>query len=473
MMKNFTLFFSAFIFSTLLIAQTDIKLRILGGTYEDVGSTIVPLDEGGAYALGSTSSMGDGTVRGYIAYLDDDLQYVWSILTPYGSLVENIVDAEVDEVTGELIVLARKIGENGYYNTVIYRIINTGTTGEISEIINFNEEENTSPTSLVNWMDDVYVVGETEGDCWFKTLGGMDHEVWGNSLQSESVQAARVGNDTLYIAGSTVIDGVEQATIWAWGPHGNPMWARVAPDEGAYSDNYSNDIAPYEGGAILLYSYFRENDPLGHGVIRFDDGNGTPGSIVSTSGSYYVEGTRLIHHNEGLIKLAHINYNSSTGTDIVLTLLGEHGGYIESSSIGSDFNDTPADMQVDSYGRIWIIGSTFGYLNGSASICVYRIDSQDLIGFIEPEDVQLGITNDPILFNSVSVNTPDSSPLTLFPNPATEHAQLSCPTSWTLYSASGTKCLEGSGLNIDLSNIAPGQYYVKTELGGILSVVRN
>ena len=85
--------------------------------------------------------------------------HVWSILTHYGSLVENIVDAEVDEDTGELIVLARKIGENGYYNTVIYRIINTGTTGEISEIINFNEEENTSPTSLVNWMDDVYVCG--------------------------------------------------------------------------------------------------------------------------------------------------------------------------------------------------------------------------------------------------------------------------------------------------------------------------
>ena len=299
----------------------------------------------------------------------------------------------------------------------------------------------------------------------------MDHEVWGNSLQSESVQAARVGNDTLYIAGSTVIDGWSKQRFGLGALMGT-LWAESCPDEGAYSDNYSNDIAPYEGGAILLYSYFRENDPLGHGVIRFDDGNGT---LVALSAPLKLlcRGTRLIHHNEGLIKLAHINYNSSTGTDIVLTLLGEHGGYIESSSIGSDFNDTPADMQVDSYGRIWIIGSTFGYLNGSASICLYRIDSQDLIGFIEPEDVQLGITNDPILFNSVSVNTPDSSPLTLFPNPATEHAQLSCPTSWTLYSASGTKCLEGSGLNIDLNNIAPGQYYVKTELGGILSVVRN
>ena len=55
--------------------------------------------------------------------------------------------------------------------------------------------------------------------------------------------------------------------MWCWGADGEALWARVSPDEEAFGDNYSNDISAYEDGLTLMYSFARENEPLGHGVF--------------------------------------------------------------------------------------------------------------------------------------------------------------------------------------------------------------
>ena len=111
-MKQYALIASFLIFS-MSFAQSDIELRVIGGVYEDVASTIIPTPSGGVYALGSTSSQSDGTVRGYIVYYDSNFDYAWSILTPSGSVVENIVDGILVGGTEDIKVLSKKYGSNG------------------------------------------------------------------------------------------------------------------------------------------------------------------------------------------------------------------------------------------------------------------------------------------------------------------------------------------------------------------------
>ena len=104
-MKNLYFLIASFALYTISFAQTDLELRVIGGNYEDVASSIVPTPSGGIYALGSTSSHGDGTVRGYIAYFDQEFNYAWSILTPSGSMLENVVDGVIIEGTDDILSL--------------------------------------------------------------------------------------------------------------------------------------------------------------------------------------------------------------------------------------------------------------------------------------------------------------------------------------------------------------------------------
>jgi hypothetical protein len=469
MMKSIYLLITSLIICTFSLAQSEVELRIIGGNYEDVASAIVPTPSGGVYALGSTSSHGDGTVRGYVAYFDQYFNYAWSIITPYGSLIENIVDGLIVEGTEDIRILTNRIGENGTYNSTVHYISNLGTSGEIVSTFEIVDEENQTPVALASWQGNTYAFGDTEGDCWLINLDDElavsegDYNVWGHPLMSETVSAARVRNDSLYVVGTSVEDGVEQASVWVWGADGNTIWANIGPDEEAYGDNYSNDIAPFEGGATLLYSYQRESDPIGNGIIRFDEGNGDPNGIVNTAGPWFVEGRRMIHYNDILLKLTTRDLNSGTGTDILLTRQGNNGDYINATSFGTNFNETAVDFEIGDDGTIWILGTTYGYLNGSSSICIYRLSTYDLVGSIEPEDISLGITNDPMLFQSVGVEE-ENVDLLLFPNPASSATRLSKPANWIMYSTRGRVCSRGFGDFIDLSGLRNGFYFVKAEL---------
>ena len=121
-MKKLFGLITSFAICTLAFSQADVQLRIIGGTYEDVATSVVPAPDGGVYALGSTSSHGDGTVRGYIAYYDSDFNYAWSALTPHGSMIENVVDGIIDDSTGDLLILTKRLGENGTYNLSLIHI---------------------------------------------------------------------------------------------------------------------------------------------------------------------------------------------------------------------------------------------------------------------------------------------------------------------------------------------------------------
>jgi hypothetical protein len=119
-------------------------------------------------------------------------------------------------------------------------------------------------------------------------------------------------------------------------------------------------------------------------------------------------------------------------------------------------------MEIDDQGRIWIIGTTYGYLNGSASICVYRLNSSEVIGFIDADDIGLGITNDPMLYGSVGTTSiAQETDMLVFPNPARTMARLSSRAVWSLYSSTGVLCLQGDGYEIDLSTLSAGVYFVK------------
>tara|TARA_B110000444_G_scaffold256787_1_gene293874 strand:- start:2597 stop:4045 length:1449 start_codon:yes stop_codon:yes gene_type:complete len=466
-------FFSSLLLISTTISQSAIQLRIVGGTLEDRGYVIIPEPSGGAYALGTTSSHGDGTVRGYVVYYDSDFQYSWSILTPYGPVVERLVDGvnHPDSPNDNILVLAQCLGDNGTYNAVVHNIDNTS---EIISTLELSHPENQNPQALVNWRGSVYAIGDMHGDGWWVDINdssSVDSETfttWGHFLQTEAVTSAKVFNDTLYVAGSTEIDGVLQTTIWAWGPDGNPIWARISPNEELEGNNYATDIAVTDNFVTLLYSFDRPGLPIGQGLVYLNPSNGTPGSILDTSGSFYADGRRLIFRDDKLFKLSHINTYSGEGTDIGIVQLEEYGGFEESSVLGTSFNEIASDMEIDEEGRMWIIGTTYGYLNGTSSICVYRFDSTQVIGNEVNLPTDLSITNDPMLYFSVGINENPSS-LVVYPNPARRGSvvSLSAQAEWMLYSSVGTLIRSGFGDLITLDQISSGTYILRTSLNGI------
>ena len=157
---------------------------------------------------------------------------------------------------------------------------------------------------------------------------------------------------------------------------------------------------------------------------------------------------------------------------MVLTRLGAYGGYVDSNSLGTDFNERPVDMEIDDEGVVWVLGTTYGYLNGSASFSIYRIANSQIIGFIESEEIVLGITNDPVLFSSVDIDEASaSSLLSIYPNPAYERVNLSEAGEWQLYSSTGKLCLEGKGAVVELAGFESGFYFVRVEVRGEIATI--
>ena len=160
-------------------------------------------------------------------------------------------------------------------------------------------------------------------------------------------------------------------------------------------------------------------------------------------------------------------------SDMFLTWLGTYGGYISSGILGTNFADEPRDLKVDDQGRIWVLGVTNGYLNGSSSIRVYRLDSIDVIPNISSVSPGLVIKNDPILLNSVGVSGPffQKNDPTLFPNPCSSNASVSISNVghdfwggeelvWSVYTLDGQLHKEGVSNVIDCAGLADGAYVV-------------
>jgi hypothetical protein len=474
--------FTAFVLSfvSAIFGQSEIQLRIVGGPGVDQGNAVLPVDNG-TYVLGSTSSDGTGNVRGYIVFYDEDFQFAWSLLTPYGTPVEQVVDAwDIGgSSSNEISILSQRLGSNSTYNIFLYTLENFGTEGQIISSQEFIHSDNQLPVSAINWRGSRWAVGESEGDGFLlgitepiAGLSDFSYTTWGHPVRTETVESVKVYGDTLYVTGTTEINGVKQSTIWAWGADGEPLWARIQPDTETFGDNFARDLAVSEEGLMLLYSFERPTLPLGHGVISLTSENGIPGSIVNTSGNIFVDGCKLDWYGDQLLKLAHIDFGISSGTDMVITWLGHFGGYIESGILGTNFDEKPSDMKIDDGGHIWVLGSTKGFLNGAQSICLYRIDSLNVIANVNSINPGLGIKNDPLFQNSTGMLSSEISSLSIYPNPARSSSVIqitgvlsSDHCSYKVFNSQGDICLVGSGVSIYADNLSPGQYFISVTYG--------
>ncbi|MBT7652397.1 MAG: T9SS type A sorting domain-containing protein [Flavobacteriales bacterium] len=473
-------------FTCSVFAQSEIQLRIVGGPGADQGNTVLPVDNG-TYVLGSTSSDGTGNVRGYVIFYNEDFQFAWSLLTPYDTPVEQVVDAwdiSVDN-SDEITILSQRLGSNGTYNLVVYIVENLGSEGQIISSNEFTHINNQLPVSAINWRGSRWAVGESEGDGFLVNinepitgLSDFSYTTWGHPVRTETVESAKVYGDTLYVTGTTEIDGVKQSTIWAWGANGEPIWARIQPDTETYGDNFARDLAVNDEGLMLLYSFERATLPLGHGVISLTSENGTPGMPINTSGNIFVDGCKLDWYGDQLLKLAHIDFGLTSSTDMVITWLGSFGGYINSGILGTNFDEKPSDMKIDDQGRIWVLGSTKGFLNGAQSICLYRIDSLNVIPDVNSITPGLGIKNDPLFQNTVGILYSESISPSIYPNPALSSSVIQLTgvssselCSYKVFNTQGDICFVGSGVSIPAYNLSPGNYFISVTYG--LSKIRS
>jgi hypothetical protein len=458
-----------FAFLLASVATSQVELQVAGGHYEDVASCVLPTDNG-VLLLGNTSSQDNGFARGYMAFYDNDFDFAWSAITPFNPqfVSETIVDAEFGTNIGtdDIVILTRTLNFTNY-NTSLYTLTPGETEGTFySQETIIESTSNQNPVALVNWRESLYAIGDEEGDAWMIDLGNefaiemAEYQYWGHPERTEKITAARVQGDTLYVTGSTLVDGVEQTTVWCWGPNGAPMWAIIQPDPDTYGDNCGADLSVHEGGATLMYNHDREESSMGHGLVRFDIPGGTPSIAMSVTGNIYADGVRMIQRNETQYKLSTNDLFNNLGLDIVITRLGFFGGYLNSSRLGNEFNNIAEDMAITDDGVIYIAGTSWGYLNGSSSMCLYKIASEDEIGQIHNDAITLSLLNDPLFYNESNISDLAVQPTTLYPNPASTTINLSSHSDWRLYSAQGALLLTGDGTRLDVSTLPTGTYFV-------------
>ena len=124
---------------------------------------------------------------------------------------------------------------------------------------------------------------------------------------------------------------------------------------------------------------------------------------------------------------------------------------------------------------MWVAGSTRGFAGGTWDACVLRLDSIGPLGTWSNDALGLGVHNDDLFDDVLSIDGPlaTESKWTCNPNPASEVTVLVPPRAglladawtWTLLNARGQVVSTGTGDQVNVSRCAPGMHTVLIHAG--------
>ncbi|MEC7694292.1 MAG: hypothetical protein VX446_07855, partial [Bacteroidota bacterium] len=186
-------------------------------------------------------------------------------------------------------------------------------------------------------------------------------------------------------------------------------------------------------------------------------------------------GRDLAWTDAGWLKLTQTDGFTELGQSMLLTHYSPNGTYLDQGAWGTAFEDDPAHVTQAEDGALWVAGSTRGFAGGTWDACVLRLDSIGPLGTWSNDALGLGVHNDDLFDDVLSIGRPHAaeSKWTCNPNPASDITTLVPPRAgllpdtwtWTLVDARGQAVSSGTGNKVDVSRCAPGMHTVLVESG--------
>jgi len=465
-----------------------------GGSLNDNAYSIVATADGGSIVAGQVIPVAEGTLGGdaWVTKLDADGGVEWS--ETYGgsgydrarSIIElaeggylfvggtSSDDGDVEGHQGEGDYWVVRLSESG---DIIWQRCFGGTEIDVALgvvrssgggfVITGEARSGDGDVTDNHGITDLWVIKiDEDGNLlWEHALGGSTSDAGFDVIESLDGGIITVGTTTSSDGDVTGFHGIYDYWVVKLSAEGEVVWQLALggtdqdiatavfekPEDGSLmviGDSYSSDgdvtnprgdrdawlvIISATGEVQSTRSYGGSAADVGRSVLAYADGWLIAGSSASTDGD--------LESNHG-------------ETDIWLVRLTTTGETIWSSNYGGNSGDGCSSMAIASDGGVLLGGTTISTnfappISGGFDLYVMKLERDDV-----------GLTEDK-----------ESTPLSLFPNPAGTFVVISCD-NWTysdveLWSSSGQLLLTtrsvSSQTQLDVSACSPGTYFVRVK----------
>jgi hypothetical protein len=340
------------------------EVATFGGPNSEDGQIILELDGGGYAVLGTTSSTQETNTDMLLVRLDQNLQCMWS--RAYGAEgVEWGYGLRSMEDGGFLL--------SGFTNTETYggydvMVVRTDENGQIIWQENFGSEEwDFGGKVAAGPNDHSFVVGRTyAGDSGGSNGYLLELDESGNLVEEwilggdyeDALLDISWNNDTLWLAGYRSF-GTESSSSAGW---------LLAWVDGAIAEEFLFDQQP---GSAIEEIYFSGLDRL-LGLVFEEDGS-RQSWLIGLDSMMNMEWDQ-VENSQWSIDIAKTDSYILTlggtssfglgGTASAIFRRELTGGWINGAAFGGASDDTPADLLVDSGGRVLLLGSSNSYSEG-------------------------------------------------------------------------------------------------------------
>lgn len=427
----------------------------------------------GAFLVSSTVLPESNLLRGHVAHFDAELNVDWTRLLPCPAVFEEVLDAWSD-AAGTLTVLTQRLTPLDGYQTVLHQLDSTGVwLGEsLPEV-----PQGFRAATKVDWVGAPWLVGATGTQPVAVNLNTCELKTWGGAPGAlDEVTDAVVVGSLMVAVGSRTDDDTTSTAIWGLYPLGTPAFEIVNPDPAAGAFSRADAVAANGSSVRVLHSF--EPDTASntlHSMLSVSVQQGEVVGILYGPSEGERPGRDLAWTDAGWLKLTQTDGFTELGQSMLLTHYSPNGTYLDQGAWGTAFEDDPAHVTQAEDGALWVAGSTRGFAGGTWDACVLRLDSIGPLGTWSNDALGLGVHNDDLFDDVLSINGPmaTGSKWTCSPNPASEVTVLVPPRAglladawtWTLLNARGQVVSTGTGDQVNVSRCAPGMHTVLIHAG--------
>ena len=445
-----------------------------GGPGNDFGEAVVSTVDSHYVVVGASESFGNGATDLYAFKIDSLGEYVWS-RTFGGPNIDYGTDVvELDD--GSFLLTGYSNSFSVGYDIFLVKIQSNGTHQWTKTIGGSDwdfcyaayETKNSTPGIILagetysygNGKSDAYLVKvDTNGDTlWTKTFGGIENDYFKDIIEDEYGNLICIGttnSNTTYLDNDLWIVKTDSNGNELW----NYIWSDTLNEEGmsiclAKNGNYyfagnnqqTDRVSPYyacldiSGNLIFSKNYAGTQDDFSAALLRHNDS--VTYTIICNTFSFGASNNT-----------SDILYSQLIGTFTISGLLGTEGTAANEWANGAD---TTADHS------IIIVGTTDGTINGQSSAFLMKKDAN----YYSPsftEEIDLAI------------NEIQNNKISLYPNPVLNETYIRANSSikeFFIYNTFGELIINKkiTGNSINLKNLKPGIYFLKTEINSEKSI---
>ena len=366
-----------------LSANSQIQYHvIIGGTNEEVSSSILTTKDNGYILTCNTKSYGQGDADILVTKLDELGQIQWSksFGTSNRDLARNIIE---DSQNGYIIAGWKKTTDVLYFDDwYIIKIDSLGNliwekfvgSYEDDELQYITRSENNyflsgNTRSFGQGISDIYIarMDESGNFLWFKTIGGFN---------SDHNRVIRVTSDNnLIIAGYTNSfgSGNFDFILSKLNFDGTHLWSKTY---GGYNHDYIHDVVETSDNGFLALGYTNSFGAGNYDILLIKTDNS--GNLIwsSTYGGYNDDKAFQIKktNDGGYIIIGFSDSFGAGGYDVYLFKVNEAGNLIWAKSFGGENDEYNAYVDIANDGGYIINSTTESFGSSDADMLVIKTD---------------------------------------------------------------------------------------------------